>query len=153
MTRNKNGVSDITALVLEQIAQGRSYEQILSRYPDLTYLDIFNAAAEALGIVGKDASTHAERLAHIKKEHARAYEHWTEAEDTRLKAAVQAGEPIRAIAKTHQRQPSAIQSCIAKLGLADGTMPRRRDSAPTDSLPATSSRQRKPSPRSPPERS
>ena len=34
--------------VLEMIATGHTYEQILSLYPDLTYPDTFHAAQEAL---------------------------------------------------------------------------------------------------------
>jgi len=36
--------------VLELIAEGRSYEQIIAVCPDLTYTDIFAAAAEALKV-------------------------------------------------------------------------------------------------------
>jgi hypothetical protein len=43
-----DGLSDQATTILELIAEGRSYDQILQRHPDLTYLDIFAAARAAL---------------------------------------------------------------------------------------------------------
>ena len=105
--------------VLEQIAEGRTYEQILSRYPELTYLDVFAAAREALTLVGEEREDYAARLARIKQRHLRAYERWTDDEDAQLKHAVQRGTPVAQIAKQLQRQPSAIRSRMVKLGIVD----------------------------------
>ncbi len=43
-------MSDKSRAILTLIAGGRSYDQILTSVQDCTYLDIFNAAAEALGL-------------------------------------------------------------------------------------------------------
>ena len=62
--------------MLEHIANGYSYEQILSRLPNLTYSDIFSAAREALDVISKARQSNVERLASIKEKHPRAYERW-----------------------------------------------------------------------------
>jgi hypothetical protein len=47
-TRRKLGSKSVA--VLDLIARGHTYEQIPTLHPDLTYLDIFGAAREALGL-------------------------------------------------------------------------------------------------------
>jgi hypothetical protein len=46
-----------TTAILRLIAEGRSYDQILLRHPELTYLDIFSAAREALNLLVIDERT------------------------------------------------------------------------------------------------
>ena len=46
-------LSPQSALVLSRIAEGRTYEQILTLHPELTYPDIFGAAREALDAAGE----------------------------------------------------------------------------------------------------
>ncbi|MGE3269381.1 MAG: hypothetical protein AB7P40_11580 [Chloroflexota bacterium] len=48
MDQPDSPLSERSIIVLRQIAQGRSYDQILLNYPELTYRDIFLAAREAL---------------------------------------------------------------------------------------------------------
>ena len=62
------------------IASGHSYEQIVRTDPDLTYRDIFDAAAEAIAPV-RGSGLSAETLAGIREEFPRAYTPWTTAED------------------------------------------------------------------------
>jgi hypothetical protein len=119
MAGEPRGLSQKSIVVLEQIAQGRTYEQILSRFPDLTYLDIFAAARETLTVSGEEREDYGARLARIKQKHSRAYEPWTEVEDTQLKRAIEVGTPVGRIAEQLQRQPSAIRSRLSKLALGE----------------------------------
>ena len=103
---------------LELIAEGHSYEQILKTDESFTYLDIFNAAGEALKINAcKDTDYYQNRLLEIRKSHPRAYEKWTPEEDAKLTELFRAGTETNHIAAELQRQPSAIQSRFRRLGL------------------------------------
>jgi len=112
--------------ILKLIAQGHSYEQILAAHPGLTYRNIFRAAHEALKLLGPDDETteptgsirvQDERLRRIRAEHPRAYEPWTKEEDLRLGSMLAARKTVEDIAAVLQRQPGAITSRLAKLGL------------------------------------
>jgi DNA-binding NarL/FixJ family response regulator len=112
-------LSSKSVAVLKLIADGHSYEQILAAYPTLTYLDIFGAAQEALIMAGEAGTAQQRRLSHIRAEHPRAYEKWSEDEDEQLRQLVQAGVKEKDIAAQLQRQPSAIRSPMEKLGLME----------------------------------
>lgn len=84
MTKERKKLSSKSVAVLKLIAEGRTYEQVLALYPELTYLDIFNAAREALEVTGEIPSAYEERLAKIRKVYPRAYEKWTDEEDAKL---------------------------------------------------------------------
>ena len=103
--------------VLSLIAEGRSYEQIVSLYPDLTYKDVFRAAEEAVKVISSPKSSYQVRLGEIKRQHPRAYEKWTEIEEDRVRQMHTEGKSDREIADELHRQPSAISSRIPKLGL------------------------------------
>jgi len=53
----------------------------------------------------------------IRKKHKRAYEKWTDAEDSELSKNYREGLSISELAERHQRQKSAIHSRLKKLGL------------------------------------
>jgi len=112
-------LSEKSRTILEAIAEGRSYEQILSAKLAVTYHDIFHAAAEALSITEgvKLGKTFDERMAEIRQVCPRAYEKWSPDEDAKLTTLFQSGSSVKEIAKTLQRQPSAICSRLAKLSL------------------------------------
>ena len=106
--------------VLLMVAEGHTYEQVLAAYPALTYLDIFQAAQEALALLGEGSlSGYLKRIAEIKKANPRAYEKWTEEEDVKLIQEVKDGIPMKMIAQAHERQPSAIRSRMVKLNLVE----------------------------------
>lgn len=109
----ESSLSTRAMAVLEMIADGRTYEQILAAYPDLTYRDIFDAADEALGRTGRDSAMH-----RAKRLHPRAYEPWTPQEDAQLRGLVAIGRTSQEIAGTLQRQPGAIASRMERLGLS-----------------------------------
>lgn len=115
--------------VLEMIAEGHSYAQIVEQYPDLTYRDIFGAASEALELSFRSApeisdtsanersALWAKRLAELRTKSPRAYERWDAAEDARLVEMHRSGQSAPQIAATLQRQASAIRSRLVKLEL------------------------------------
>ncbi|MEM9951375.1 MAG: hypothetical protein AAF846_07240 [Chloroflexota bacterium] len=72
--------------ILKLITTGHSYEQIISINPQYTYLDIFNAAKEAVELLTDEheMTPHEARLAKIKEKHPRAYESWEKDEEQKL---------------------------------------------------------------------
>lgn len=104
------------------IADGHRYEQILEHYPDLTYLDIFDAAAEAIGRTDgasppARSAAWENRMAEIKRRHPRAYEKWDESEEETVRSLFAAKTPVREIAAQLQRQPGAIRARLLRLGV------------------------------------
>ena len=61
------------------------------------------------------ASANEARLADIRQHHARAYEKWTQAEDSDLLSLYAAGTPLAQLATHFRRQASAVRSRLAKL--------------------------------------
>ena len=114
-------LSDKSIAVLTLIAQGHSYAQIVDSQPDLTYLDIFAAAGEALWL-HESRPDPKERLQQIKAKHARAYEPWTAEDDAALAAMSRRLCQVSEMAERFGRQPSAIRSRLAKLGLTNERM-------------------------------
>jgi hypothetical protein len=114
-----NELNGKSRAILELIAEGHSYDQILQKTPNLKYLDIFQAAAEALEVVEqfKSGSSYEQRMAEIRQAHPRAYDKWSNEEDATLKKLFQSGSNAKAIADQLKRQPSAIRSRLAKFGL------------------------------------
>jgi hypothetical protein len=52
-----------------------------------------------------------------REQHANAYQPWTQEHDDALRAAHAAGTPLKELAGTFGRRPSAVQSRLARLGL------------------------------------
>lgn len=103
--------------ILSLIADGLSYDQIVDGHPEFTYLDIFNAASEAIENDEKRPSYHT-RMAAIKEKNPNAYEKWTDDEENRLRELFGLGKSDREIGKILGRQPSAIASRKQKLNLS-----------------------------------
>lgn len=122
MSENQKGLSGKSRAILDYIARGHSYEQILDTYPDFTYVDIFGAAREALDVIDSSLDQGTDKrqpdyLDEIRKAHPRAYEKWSDAEDAHLMELFQSGMNVKQIASNLQRQSSAIRSRLNKLGL------------------------------------
>lgn len=117
MSNSAKGLSSKSRSILELIAEGHGYEQILSTYPALTYPDIFRAAQEALEGLGVVQKAGSKRLADVRRAHSRAYEPWSAEEDGTLRKEFESGKGVKEIAGLHDRQPSAIRSRLVKLGL------------------------------------
>jgi hypothetical protein len=131
--------------ILDLIADGLTYEQIIARHSDLSYKDVFEAADQAANLMraaGQAAappdiqrlirrgralrereSTDAQparkhpKLKEIRRKYPRAFEKWTPEEDMRLIAACKRGESYGDIAPSHGRKASAIRSRLVKLGV------------------------------------
>ena len=112
--------------VLSLIAEGYSYSQIVDGHSEITYLDIFYAAEEALRL-NENESDYRARLAGIKSKYPRAYEKWAAEEDSELRTMFTTGVNIAQLAVHFQRQPSAIRSRINKLGLVSSSEQSRND--------------------------
>jgi hypothetical protein len=116
--------------VLKLIAEGYSYTQIVDQNPNLKYHDIFFAAEEAVWLderIGKLAQdpgpstaeakpTEISTMERAKELHPRAYAPWSEGEDAELTSMHAAGQSKTQMAEQLQRQPSAIDSRLRKLG-------------------------------------
>jgi hypothetical protein len=112
--------------VLEMIAAGSTYEQILAAYPDLTYLDIFRAASEVLDAMAQQQTNSRYEFADIRRTYPRAYEKWTVEEESRLRGLIDNGLTVAQIARQLQRQRSAIRSRISKLDLIGRLSPKEQ---------------------------
>jgi hypothetical protein len=122
-------LSPTSVVVLEMIAAGSTYEQILSAYPELTYLDIFHAAEEALDLAATSGEGRGATytLAEKRERHRRAYEKWDQTEDELLRELVRSGETVARIAGRLERNRGAIRARILSLGLENELPPAERD--------------------------
>jgi DNA-binding NarL/FixJ family response regulator len=124
MSSESASLSAAATAALEAIANGYTYEQILTLHPNMTYLDIFSAARDALAIIAVFSSeartaTAPKEIGKTLDEHRqtdpRAYEKWTEEEENALIELMKTGHTIRSAAELLQRKPSAIRSRLEKL--------------------------------------
>lgn len=100
--------------ILQRIAEGYAFEQILNDY---SANHIQDAAREALEV---DAATRPATLAPDKrvKTNIRTYEVWTEKEDSLLLERVENDVSLQDIATELERHPMTIRRRITQLGLA-----------------------------------
>jgi hypothetical protein len=118
-----NKLSDKAPAILEAIAKGHTYEQILVQELAWTYHDIFQAAADALELAEFAGTTknYEERMVEIKMTHPRAYPPWTPEADARLTECFHTAARLFSVgelAREFQRQPGTVRSRLAKLNLA-----------------------------------
>ena len=112
-------LSEKSRAILEAIAKGHTYEQILVQDLAWTYHDIFRAAAEALETAhGKNAGK-TYSVDEIQREHPRAYEKWDAVQDEQLRQLFRERKSVQELAQALQRQPGAVRSRLAKLNLAE----------------------------------
>lgn len=122
----QRALSDKSRKILQAVADGSSYDEIVDAGLAENDYQIFYAAAEALQVLtnidssvptsNRPTSYH-ERLAEIQAEHPKAYAPWTAEEDQELTNLHQSGKSTSTIAGVLQRQPGAIRSRLKKLGL------------------------------------
>jgi uncharacterized protein (DUF433 family) len=119
--------------ILEQIAKGSSYKQILTEFPQLNVGDIMTAAQfsyEILSDLMVEGSDHIRlegritltngkyvNLTKLRKEHPRAYAKWEPAEDDNLKRLYQQGKNFNELSEILMRQKGAIIARLQFLGL------------------------------------
>ena len=110
-------LSEKSRAILQAIAEGHSYEQILVQDLAWTYHDIFQAAAEALEAPQATNEVKSYDVEEIRQEHPRAYEKWSAQEDEQLSGLCRNGKSVKEIAATLHRQEGAIRSRLVKLNL------------------------------------
>jgi hypothetical protein len=126
MGEQESQLSAKSIQVLEMIAAGSAYDQILAAYPSLTYLDIFRAAQESLDALVKKDQKLVHELGEIRKSYPRAYEKWSGAEERQLRQFIRSGLTVAQIASRLQRQRSAIRARIIRLGLVGELSPKEQ---------------------------
>ncbi|HZZ41551.1 MAG TPA: hypothetical protein VFE58_01315 [Tepidisphaeraceae bacterium] len=128
MRESRPGLSARSLVVLEMIAAGSSYEQILAAHRELSYLDIFQAAEEAIGLaVNLPSRQTAHTVAEKRERYPRAYEKWTEKEEITMRKLVRAGMTVARIAGRLQRNRGAIRSRLIKLDLVGELSEREQE--------------------------
>ena len=110
-------LSDKSRAILEAIAKGHTYEQILVQELAWTYHDIFQAAAEALEFPPPGSPAKSYTIEGIRQDHPSAYAKWDEAQEAELRRLFHEGRSVAEIASLMERQPGGIRSRLAKLGL------------------------------------
>ena len=120
--------------VLEDIAEGHAFHQIVERYPKLTISDIMISAKFAADLIAQHVkaeniieingaivlranNSRIVNLAEIRKEYPRAYEKWEPNEDNELASLFKSRLPFEDMAKALKRQPGAIRARLDHLGL------------------------------------
>ncbi len=119
MAEERRGLSARATTVLRLIAQGRSYEQILALHPEMTYLDIFSAAQEALEMTTPPSGSYAGRGHEVREARPHAYERWSAAEDAELAQLLAGGESVEDVAARLRRRPDAVRARMIKLNLVE----------------------------------
>ncbi len=110
-------ISETSRAILEAIAKGHTYEQILVQELAWTYHDIFRAASEALEIASAQKENKSYSVEEIRNEHAHAYEKWSPEQEDQLRQMFGSGKTVKEIAEGLHRQPSAIRRRLEKLNL------------------------------------
>lgn len=108
-------LSPSSRVVLEGIASGLSYAQIIERNPSITYPCIFAAAREVLDLQDAVPSKTAHHIDAARSQYPNAYLPWSTEDDAELIKKVRSGEAVEALSEYFGRQPSAIRSRISKL--------------------------------------
>ncbi len=121
--------------ILDMIAKGHSYKQILTELPQLNVGDIMAAAQfsyEILNDLVVEGSDHIRlegrlqlttnngkvvNLSNMRKDHPRAFMKWEPAEDENLKQLFQQGKNYNELAEILMRQRGAIIARLQFLGL------------------------------------
>jgi DNA-binding NarL/FixJ family response regulator len=110
-------LSEKSRAILQAIAKGHTYEQILVQDLAWTYHDIFQAATEALETPQVTNEGKSYDVEEIRHDHPRAYEKWGDKENRQLSELCRSGKSVKDIAKTLHRQEGAIRSRLVKLNL------------------------------------
>lgn len=122
--------------VLGLIASGYSYKQVLETHSSLSLGDIMLSAKVARELVEKIKMVEQElkvegeltffvqggqfkSMDELKRDHPRAFEKWTEQEQTDVERMFKAGESIKTIAEKLQRSYGSIRARLIKLELLD----------------------------------
>ena len=115
----RRGLSARATSVLRLISQGRTYEQILSLHPEMTYLDIFSVAREALETMAPTDGARAKGAYTVREPRPRPSEPWSVAEDAELAQLLAGGENVEGVAARLRRRPDAVRARMIRLNLIE----------------------------------
>ncbi|MCA9908398.1 MAG: hypothetical protein KC519_07095 [Anaerolineae bacterium] len=113
-----NQLSHKSVIILEMIARGHTYDDILRLHPQYTTMDIAIAAREILDHAHDQGVTmrkQPERFAEMRQSYPRAYVGWTDAEERELLDLYDSHTPVKDIALKLARRPSAVAQRLRKL--------------------------------------
>jgi hypothetical protein len=114
---SKEGTRYLVISESRRSGEGHEHERVMIFEENFPFFaNALDAAFEFLGVHTKNFQKPA-RFEEIRKQFLRAYEKWTAEEDERLRGLFNQGKDTKAIAEDLQRQPGAISSRLAKLGL------------------------------------
>lgn len=103
------------------ISESRAVDASFEHHQILIFeenFDTFIAAFDkTITFLGKRQKPKSSKLEELRKEHPKAYTKWSSDEDEVLKVKFSEGMSVAELAQFFQRQPGAIQSRLAKLGL------------------------------------
>jgi DNA-binding NarL/FixJ family response regulator len=119
VVEERRGLSARATAVLRLISQGRTYEQILSLHPEMTYLDIFSAAQEALEATAPTGGTRVEGGYEVREPRPHPSEPWSAAEDAELAQLLAGGENVEEVAARLRRRPDAVRARMIRLNLIE----------------------------------
>ena len=110
---SKDGIKYLVISESRQTGSGYDHSTVMifQEYLEM-FTEGFQKALQFLGLKSK-----AYNLDDIKQTYPKAYERWTSDEDEQLKTKYHEGVGIAELATFFQRQPGAIRSRLAKLGL------------------------------------
>ena len=111
-------LSEAHRQILELLAAGHSYEQVLASNPKLTFQDLAAAARSALEGIGSGGGGTTYSLEEIRKHYPNAYQPWTAAEEARLLEMLESGGSFKAIADIN----AASRKCTSPFGTMFATM-------------------------------
>lgn len=103
--------------ILELIAAGHSYDQILAASPAMSYNDIFQTAKAALDELHCSTYT----VDHVRQKHPNAYKPWDQADEDELRRLVHKGNSLAMIAAELGRSIGAVESRLARVYLDEAT--------------------------------
>lgn len=107
--------------ILYLLYEGRTFEEIFERHPQLSVLDISRACGDGLRALEEERTTRletrAERIARVRLQHPRAFEPWSEDEDARLALRWQEGASVAELCRAFGRPRGAVTMRAEKLGL------------------------------------
>lgn len=110
-------ITDQHRRLLELIAAGHSYDQILAANQEASYLDIFGAAQAALDEIDGPSYT----VEEVRQQYPNAYKPWDVTDEAEVKRRAVAGESMEAIANALGRTVGAVQSRLVKVFLREAT--------------------------------
>lgn len=112
-------VDETHRAVLFLLSEGRTFDEIFDRHPNLTPFDIALAAGDGLRALESEGAarpeSREERIARVRVTHPRAFTAWDEEEDARLVLRWREGTRLVDLSRATGRPPGAVRMRLEKL--------------------------------------